>query len=78
MTEAARHVLDQALRLSPDERAALVRTLLSSLSGEVGDEEADRARAEEVARRLARIEAGEVQTVPWEEVRARLRAELDA
>ena len=76
MTAAAQRLLDQALKLSAEERATLARSLLSSLSEEVSEAEADRAWGEEIRRRLERIEAGEVQTVPWEEVRGRLQAEF--
>jgi len=76
MTEATRRLLDQALRLPSEDRAALARSLLASLSEAVSEEEADRAWGAEIQRRLARIESGEVQTVPWEEVRERLRAEF--
>lgn len=68
MTEAAQHLLDQALKLSDEERASLARSLISSRSEEVSEEEADCAWGEEIRRRLARIESGEVQTVPWEDV----------
>ena len=76
MTKTTQDLLDQALRLSSGERAVLARSLLASLSEEVSEEEADRAWGEEVQRRLARIESGEVQTVPWDEVRERLRMEF--
>lgn len=76
MTKATQDLLNQALRLSSEERAVLARNLLASLSEEVSEEEADRAWGEEIKRRLTRIELGEVQTVPWDEVRERLRSEF--
>ncbi|MDP9194506.1 MAG: addiction module protein [Acidobacteriota bacterium] len=40
------------------------------------DEGVEAAWAEEIERRIRRIDSGEVQTIPWEEVRAKLYARL--
>lgn len=75
MTESTQHVLDLALKLPPDERAVIAAELWASLQGET-DPDVEAAWAEEIRRRLTRVESGEDPTVPWEEVRARLRAKF--
>lgn len=80
MTLAVQRLLDEAMKLSPEERATLARGLLASLPSvpEGTTEEIERAWGEETRRRLALLEAGLVQTTPWEAARARLRDELGA
>jgi len=41
------------------------------------DEEVETAWAEEVERRIRQIDGGEVKTIPWEEVRAKLYARIN-
>ncbi len=64
-----------ALTLNAGERARLARRLLASLDepAEIPQAEIDRAWAEEIGRRLAEYERGEVRTIPAGEVFARLR-----
>lgn len=62
----------QALLLDDSERAALVGMLIDSLDGETEDG-VEAAWLAEVERRVAELDSGAVETVPWEEVRARLR-----
>jgi putative addiction module component (TIGR02574 family) len=71
MAKSARELFEEAMRLDPEERAALMRLLIDTLDAEAedGSEEAWRA---EVERRIADLDAGTVETVPWEELRARL------
>lgn len=59
------------MRLAPEERATLVRLLIDALDAksEQGAEDAWRA---EVERRIAELDFGAVETVSWEELRARL------
>jgi putative addiction module component (TIGR02574 family) len=57
--------------LSPEERAALMRLLIDTLDAE-SDEGVEDAWRVEIERRMADLDSGTVQTVPWEEVRARL------
>lgn len=63
---------NEALVLPPDQRLTLARRLLDSvdLEPEPGAEAAWRA---EIARRIARLDAGQAQTIPAGEVFARLR-----
>ncbi len=69
---AAKKILDQALALPADERAALVDALSASLE----EGELSVAWKTEIARRIDAIERGDAKTVPWEEVRAEIRAKL--
>ena len=71
MARSARELFDEAMRLEPRERASLIRLLIESLDTETDDgvEEAWRV---EIERRMAELDSGAVETIPWEEVRARL------
>jgi putative addiction module component (TIGR02574 family) len=59
------------MRLDPQERATLLRLLIEALDAETDDgvEEAWRV---EIERRVAELDSGSVDLIPWEEVRARL------
>jgi len=54
----------------------LAGLLLDSLAGEP-DEGVEAAWAEEIEHRIRQIDSGEVTTIPWEEVRAKLFARLN-
>ena len=73
--ERAETVLREALTLPETDRADIAGALLESLEPE---EQADVEEAwkREVANRVAALEAGEVETIPWEVVRSRLLARL--
>ncbi len=64
----------QALELSPMERGSLIHSLIQSLDGpaEETPEEIAEAWDEEIARRVADMEAGRTKWIPAEEVFARL------
>jgi putative addiction module component (TIGR02574 family) len=66
-------LLTEALRLSPEARAALAGELIQSLETEV-DADAEAAWAAEIRLRLARVDAGNAGTVPWSEARRRIHA----
>jgi putative addiction module component (TIGR02574 family) len=57
-------LLEEALRLPPEARAALAGSLMESLD-ETVDEDAEAEWAKEIQRRIREIEAGQVKTVPW-------------
>ncbi len=61
-------LLTEALKLSPEERAALAASLLDSLEEPV-DEDVEAAWAAEIARRVRELESGAVTPVPWAEAR---------
>ena len=64
-------ILREALKLSPEARAALAGSLLDSLD-EVVDEDAESAWADEIAARVRAIDGGRVCMVPWAEARRRI------
>ena len=72
MTDKTQAILEQALKLSPTERADVAEQLIASLD-EAPDADVEKAWQEEVQRRLQQVELGEVKTIPWEEVQRRLR-----
>ncbi|MCA8926303.1 MAG: addiction module protein [Planctomycetes bacterium] len=75
MTNAARTLLDQALKLSVEERAALAHDLLASLDG-APDEDVDDAWAAEAERRAKKLLSGEDPGHAWDDVCARLLDEF--
>src|SRR5438128_4797617 len=64
-------LLEEALKLSPESRAALAASLLQSLDGEV-DEDAEAAWAAEIAKRIRELDSGAVMAIPWSEARRRI------
>ena len=71
MARSARELFEEAMRLDPEERATLMRLLIETLEGEL-DEGVEDAWRVEIERRTAELDSGAVETVPWEELRARL------
>ncbi|MFO0700547.1 MAG: addiction module protein [Nitrospira sp.] len=72
MTQKSQVVLEEALKLSANERAEVAERLIDSLE-DAPDTDVEQAWQEEVHRRLQQLECGEVKTIPWEEVQRRLR-----
>jgi putative addiction module component (TIGR02574 family) len=68
MRPDAKKVLEEALKLPPEARAALAGTLIESLEEQV-DEDAEAQWEAELSRRLQEIQAGKVTLVPWSEAR---------
>ncbi len=75
MTNEVSKLLQKALSLSVEEQEALAESLISSLGDKV-DEDVQAAWEAEIARRVAELDAGKVQTIPWSEVRRRNLAKL--
>lgn len=75
MTRLAEQMLEDAKRLSPEERVWLAEELLRSV-GTAEQAEMDAAWAEEIERRIDALDAGHVQTRPADEVIRELRAQL--
>lgn len=73
-------LVQQALCLSPEERIQLIHRLIASLEGIPDDALENIARAwdEEIARRIADIDAGRVRCIPGDEVLASIRAKIRA
>ncbi len=76
MTDAAQHLLDEALKLSTKERATLAADLLASLDCEPSPPgEVEAAWTAEIRSRLGRVRSGE-SGIPWEQVRDEIKARL--
>lgn len=70
-------LLKEALSLPEAERVEIVGALLESLEPPRESElQVEEAWREEVAARVAALDAGEVETIPWEAVRDALWARL--
>jgi len=65
-------VLGQALRMSEEERAEIAEKLIASLE-DSPDIDVEQAWQEEVRRRISDLESGNAVSIPWEEVRRRMR-----
>ena len=71
MARSARELFEEAMKLDPKERATLMRLLIDTLDAE-SEEGAEEAWRAEIERRIVELDSGAVETVPWEELRARL------
>jgi putative addiction module component (TIGR02574 family) len=77
MSRTFTDVWKDAADLSEQDRAALAGLLIESLEGEP-DPGVEAAWAAEIERRVAELDAGTVESVPWEQVRQRLLDRLNA
>lgn len=71
MPKSARKLFEEAMRLDPKERAALTGLLIESLEPE-SEDGVEQAWLAEIERRMVDLDSGAVQTIPWDDVRARL------
>lgn len=71
MARSARDLFEEAMRLDPEERATLMRLLIETLDAE-SEEGVEDAWRVEIERRMAELDSGAVETIPWEEIKARL------
>ncbi len=69
-------VYKQALDLDERDRATLVGLLIESLEEEP-DNDLEAAWKAEVQRRIEEIDSGDVEMIPWEDVKARLWQSLN-
>ena len=76
MEREASEVLRDALALAPEVRATLIDSLIGSLDQTV-DAGAEEAWREEISQRVHQINCGDVNLMPWEEARRRLRSRLE-
>lgn len=67
----------EAADLTEEERASLAGLLIESLEGDP-DPDVEAAWAVEIEKRIAELDGGTAQTIPWEEVRQRLIHRLNA
>ena len=77
-TDPEDELLEAAMKLPPEERAALAVKLIESLDGNALNEDAEAAWAAEIERRVQEIKAGTARTIPWKEARARIQKARDA
>ena len=80
MAAILKEIESQALQLSPPERSELIHRLIVSLEGDPEDSPEVVAKAwdEEIARRVADMEAGRARWTPADEVMNRIRARIGA
>ena len=80
MTMPIQDIEAEALQLPPEERGRLIDRLMQSLEPEPEDTPENIAKAwdEEIARRIDEMDAGLTKSIPYEQVRAELRAMIDA
>lgn len=75
MSTRADSILGTALTLPAGDRARIAAELIASLD-EGEDRDVEATWAAEIERRIAEVEAGEAETVSWEEARARIGSKL--
>jgi len=68
MSSQARKLLEDALKLPPEARAALAGSLIESLD-ETLDEDALAEWESEIAKRIAALDDGSAKPIPWSEAR---------
>lgn len=71
MDRDLRNLFREAFELPEEERATLAGLLIEGLEPPP-DPDVEEAWAKEADRRWKQIESGTVQTIPWEEVKAKL------
>jgi putative addiction module component (TIGR02574 family) len=71
MSSDPKKLLEDALKLPQEARAAIAGSLIDSLDERL-DEDAEDAWSVEITRRLAEMDAGKVKTIPWPEARRRI------
>ncbi len=75
MTQEVAELLQRALALPAEARAALANTLLESLDDTV-DPLAEEEWNKEIARRIEELDSGKVKPIPWAEARRQMSAIL--
>jgi putative addiction module component (TIGR02574 family) len=76
VTREVSELLEKALALPPEARAALAGSLLESLD-ETVDPSAEAQWRAEIARRIEELDSGQVKTIPWAEARRQIAAILN-
>jgi len=79
MNERVQAIIDEARKLTPEERLELFDLLEATFAGDEGDgppDEIDAACLKEVEDRIARVERGESVLVDYEEAMARARRRI--
>ncbi len=76
MSTHVTELFKQASILSEEERATLAGLLIESLESE-SDPDVEEAWRVEIERRVAELDSGTVETVPWEVVKAKLLRRIE-
>lgn len=71
MDRKVKEILEDALKLPPEGRAALAGSLIESLEEGI-DEDAEATWESEIARRIKELDSGDVQPIPWSEARRQI------
>jgi len=72
--DVSQELLNDAMRLPDEQRAALAAALIESLDHGV-DEDAEGAWSVEIGSRLREVESGHVKTIPWPQARRMIAAD---
>lgn len=75
MSRNPHELLQEAMDLPPEARAALADSLLNSLDTEI-DLDVEQAWQKEIEKRMASIEDGTAETISWEDVQAKILRQL--
>ncbi|MBU4318016.1 MAG: addiction module protein [Proteobacteria bacterium] len=73
MTAKSEFILNEALTMSPEERARVARCLIQSLETP-SNESVDEKWVELAQKRLEELEAGIVKPISWEKIKKNVRA----
>ena len=73
MTAKSEFILNEALTMSPEERARMARCLIQSLESP-SSENVDEKWVELARKRLQELESGAVKPVSWETIKKEVRA----
>ena len=76
MNREVSELLEKALALPPEARAALAGSLLDSLD-ETVDANVEEEWNREIARRIEELDSGKVKPIPWAEARRQISAILN-
>jgi putative addiction module component (TIGR02574 family) len=76
MDRDLKELFREAARLPQNDRATLAGLLIESLDP-APEADVEAAWSREIARRIADLDAGRVETIPWEEVRVELFGQRD-
>jgi putative addiction module component (TIGR02574 family) len=76
MTRELSELLEKALALPVEARAALANSLLESLDQTV-DVGVEEAWKEEIGRRIAKLDSGKMKPIPWAEARRQIESILN-
>jgi putative addiction module component (TIGR02574 family) len=72
--DLSQELLNNAMRLPDEQRAALAAALIESLDDDV-DAGAEATWSAEIARRLQEVENGQAKTIPWPQARQMIAAD---